>query len=234
MQINLPIHEPARHQEILDRIDSFRFHHQFIVHHIQHFHDACRTDAAFAHAGEKTVALQIIQPVHIQLTADQLIEETFVVSVGENLDGDIQCAVQLAIHPSCHQQRNLLVMDIADQAILQHMRKRRVTDIVKQNGCQGTSILIVGDFVSLDAKVFQCHIHQVHGADGVMEAGVLRTGIDVKCHSQLTDPIQSLDVRMLYQAVYEVIIDVYESENRVVDDFTLLVHFVSLYNKIDC
>jgi hypothetical protein len=43
--------------------------------YVQHFDDAVRPDHALGNPGKKTIAVQVVKPVHIQLTGYQLMQE---------------------------------------------------------------------------------------------------------------------------------------------------------------
>ena len=75
MQIDLPVHQAAGHQEVFDGVNAFGFYYQVIVFYIKHFDDAGGPDIAFGYTGIETVTPQIVQTIHIQLTADQLVQE---------------------------------------------------------------------------------------------------------------------------------------------------------------
>ena len=130
MQIDLPIHQSAGGQIVLDGIDTFRVNHQLVVGHIQHLDDACRTDVSFCNAGIEGVATKIVQAVHVQLTGNQLMEYFVGIFVLENGDGQIQLVFQIVVYLFHHHQGYVLMGNAVNQRVLQDMRERSVPDVV--------------------------------------------------------------------------------------------------------
>ena len=87
MQVYLPVHQATCREEILDRIDPFGFDNQTVIRYIKHFDDSGRADVTFRYACIKAVAAKIIKPVHIQLTAYELMQKAFRIFVLEDLNG---------------------------------------------------------------------------------------------------------------------------------------------------
>ena len=50
VQINLPVHQPPCHEELLHRVDTFLLNHQSVVHHVQHLQQSLARHAPFLHA----------------------------------------------------------------------------------------------------------------------------------------------------------------------------------------
>ena len=103
MQVNLPIHQPSGCQEIFNGIDAFGVHHQLVVHHIKHLDDAGRSDVSFSDTREERVAPEVIKTIHIQLTADELVQETLGILVLEDHQGKVQRPVHLLVDLFHHQ-----------------------------------------------------------------------------------------------------------------------------------
>jgi len=61
-----------------------------------------------------------------------------------------------------------------------------------------------------------------------LQTGVLGTGINRRSQPQLFNAVHSLKVRMLNNIIQKIVRDIDKSENRVVDDFTLIgfLHFI--------
>jgi hypothetical protein len=97
MQVNLPVHQPARDKKLLDRIDTFLFHHQISVMHSQHFQDTVIPNHAFGHSGKKTITREVIHPVNIQLTGYKLMKERFMIIIGKNPDSHLKLAGKLFV-----------------------------------------------------------------------------------------------------------------------------------------
>jgi len=57
-----------------------------------------------------------------------------------------------------------------------------------------------------------------------VKPGMLCTGINIGCHSQLPDPVQPLQAGMLDKFVNKLIGDIDKSKNGIVDYFSLLLH----------
>ena len=73
MKIDLPIHKSPRNEVVLDREHTFLFYDEAVVGDVEHLDDTGRADAAFDYTGEETVSHKIIEPVHIELTANKLV-----------------------------------------------------------------------------------------------------------------------------------------------------------------
>ena len=104
MQIYLPVHQAAGHQEVFDGVNAFGFYYQVIVFYIKHFDDAGGPDIAFGYTGIETVTPQIVQTIHIQLTADQLVQEFLGIFIFEYLYGKIELTFHVLVY-SFHQHQ---------------------------------------------------------------------------------------------------------------------------------
>ena len=133
VQIDLPVHQPSGGQIVLDGIDAFGVHHQFIVHNIEHFDDACRTDVALSNSCEERVSPQIVQAVHVELRGDEFVEEFFGVVALEDFQSQVECPLHLLIDLFHHQERYFLMGDTRDECVLQYVREGTVSYIVHQN-----------------------------------------------------------------------------------------------------
>ena len=97
MQIDLPIHEPSRHEEFLNGIDPLLFDHQSVVFDSEHFDDAFTPNFALCHPGVKTIPREVIHAIHVQLRSDQLMEKTLWMVVVEDSNSRVQRTVHLII-----------------------------------------------------------------------------------------------------------------------------------------
>ena len=100
----------------------------------QHLDDSVIADHALAHSGEETVPCEVVHPVHIQLAADQLVQEHFRVGVGEYADGCVQRAIEHHVQASHHKQRYLLVMHILDQHMFEGVGEGAMADVMQEDG----------------------------------------------------------------------------------------------------
>lgn len=75
VQVDLPIHDPARHEEFFDAVQAFFLDDQAVIHDFQHPNDAVMADNPFRYACIKAVPGKIVEPVKIELAADQLVKE---------------------------------------------------------------------------------------------------------------------------------------------------------------
>lgn len=83
VQIDLPVHQAAGSEEVLNRIDAFGLYYQVVILYIQHLDNAGGANVAFGHSGIEAVAAQVVQAVHIQLPAYQLVQEALGVFILE-------------------------------------------------------------------------------------------------------------------------------------------------------
>src|SRR5687768_16362063 len=75
MQIHLPVHKTPGVEEILDVENAFLFHDQMFLVYIQHRDNAVYANGALLYAGKKTVALEVVKAIDVQLAGDQLMKE---------------------------------------------------------------------------------------------------------------------------------------------------------------
>ncbi len=87
VQVHLPIHKATRHEKFFNRINALFLHHQLVVHHIEHTYHTICTYIPFGHPCIKTIAFQIIEPIHIQLAGNKLVHEGPAVGSLEDIDG---------------------------------------------------------------------------------------------------------------------------------------------------
>ena len=109
MQVDLPVHQATGGEEVFDGVDAFGLYHQMVVLYIQHLDDAGGANVAFGHSGIETVAAQVVQAVHIQLPAYQLVQEAFGIFVLEDLNGECQLSVHLLVDAFHQHQGDVFV-----------------------------------------------------------------------------------------------------------------------------
>src|SRR5690606_30073059 len=103
VQIDLPVHQPSGVEEVFNTVNAFLFHYQLVFVHGEHQDNAVNTDVAFLHAGEKTIAVEVVQPVDVQLAGHQLIEELARIAVAKYSQGKVKRAVKLRVQSRHHQ-----------------------------------------------------------------------------------------------------------------------------------
>src|SRR5262245_7320084 len=84
MQINLPVHEAATYQEFFNGINGLFLDYQVAVFYGQHLDDAVVTNDSFRNASKKTIAIEIIHAIDVQLTRDELVKKFLLMLIGEN------------------------------------------------------------------------------------------------------------------------------------------------------
>ena len=191
MQIHLPVHQPPCHQEFLDGIDTFDLHDQPVIPHIQHFQQTLARHTPFLYAREERVAAEIVHAVHIQLAADQLMEEMLRVLVFEDSYCHVQrfrplCTSyirpsymgQVFIDPLHHEQRDVFVGDAVHERMLQHVGERPVPYIMQQDRYHRGCSFFLRYLHALHPQGLDCLVHQVHCSERVSEAAVCRPRID--------------------------------------------------------
>ena len=97
MQIDLPIHKAAGHQELFYREHPLIFHHKGVVFYVKHGNQSMHIDIAFGGTGIKSVALEVVETVQIELAGHQLTHECPWVLMGKNSNGQIQCTVHFLV-----------------------------------------------------------------------------------------------------------------------------------------
>ena len=215
---------------VLDGVDAFRLNYQVVVLHIEHLDDTGRADVSFGHSGIETVSAQIIQTVHIQLSAHQLVEEALGIFVLEDLDGKGELPFQLLVHALHEHQRDFFVRDACYDGVFEYMRERTMSYIVQEDGGLYSFGFAIEDEVAFGSKGSDSFAHQVKCTQRVLETGMLGTRIHGGRQSQLFDAGQTLEEGMLYDVVQQPLGYVDESEYGVVDDFTGIWHVCHFLN----
>jgi len=97
VKVDLPVHKSPCQDELFDGVDPFLFDNQLILLHGKHIDDTVCVDHPFGDTSKETVARKVIEPVHIKLARDKLVQEVFRVITGEDPDGRIQGSVILPV-----------------------------------------------------------------------------------------------------------------------------------------
>ena len=63
----------------------------------QHRDNSIYANCTFLHTGKETITFQVVEPINIELTGDQLMKEFSFVAVTEDLDRQVKCAFKLLI-----------------------------------------------------------------------------------------------------------------------------------------
>lgn len=121
----------------------------------------------------------------------------------------------------------------ADQGSFQGMGKGTVSDVMQQDRNIRRFCFLFGDGMTLAADRGDGIAHQVHGPEGMLEAGVVGAWIDKMSHPELPDPSQPLKGRVLYQVKDDLIPDLDEAIDRIIDDLELVGRFF-LHEKPGC
>ena len=189
MQIDLPVHQAAGGEEVLNRIDAFGLYYQVVILYIQHLDNAGGANVAFGHSGIEAVAAQVVQAVHIQLPAYQLVQEALGVFILENLNGECQLSVHFLVDTFHQHQGDVFVGDALHDGIFQYVGEGSVADVVHQDSGFHSFGFAVEDKVSFGGKLLDGLTHQVEGSQRVLEPCMLRTGIYDRGQPQLLDTV---------------------------------------------
>ena len=219
VKVNLPIHQTAGGEVVLERVDTFLLYDEAVVNHVEHLDDACRSDVALGNSCEERVASQVVETVHIELAGDELMQESLGVVVLEDSDGHSQPVVQVVIDALHHHQRNVLVRDAVNERILEDVRERSVPDVVHEDSRLHSLRLRVEDELSFLLQREDGLAHEVESTEGVLKTGVAGARIDDRSQPQLVDAVESLEQWMSYDVVEKSTWNLDESEYGIVDDF---------------
>ena len=140
----------------------------------------------------------------------------------EDLDAGGQGPVILLVQLLHHQLGKEFMVDLTDNGVLQGMGKGAVADIMQQDGEDRSQPFFLVDLVPFLTKDIEGFLHQVHGTQGMMKAGMQGSGVDKVGEPQLLYAPQALEPRVLDQVKDQVGGDVDEPVHRVIDDFSLI------------
>ena len=228
MHIDLPVHEAAADDELLDAVDALLVDHELVVVDVEHGDDAVGADDALADAGEEAVAAEVVEAVHVELAADELVEEVFGVGVAEDGDSHVERGGDLGgagvAHLFHHHEGQPLVVDV-DQDALGGVGEGAVADVVEEDGEPGGAALVVGDPGALETQGVEGAAHEVEGAEHVGEAGVHGAGVDEVGEAELLDATLALEEGVLDDGEEHGVVDGEEAVvDGVVDDLAFVGH----------
>ena len=219
VEVDLPVHQPSRDDEFLDGVDALFVDDELVVVHVEHRDDAVGADDAFADSGEERVAPEVVEPVHIELGGDELVEEASRVGVVEYADSQLQTAIRFTVNLLHKKQRQMFVMHVAEGAF-GGVGEGSVSDVVEENGEFGGLAFVVAYLHPFLSQHFEGSSHQVECAEHMAEAGVHSAWVDEIGESELLDGSLSLEERMVDDGEDEGVVDAEESVvDWVVDDF---------------
>ena len=219
VQIHLPVHQAPRHDELFNRINGLFFDAELPVDDVEHLDDALAADFSFGHPAVKAVARQVIQTIHVELAADQLVQERLGMMVVENLNRQVQGASHLVVQASHDERADVFVMDALDNAVLQSVAEGTVAYVVQEDGQTCGFSLFFRDRNTFVAQAVDGFLHQVHAADGVVEAIVNGAGINEVRQSQLRNPTKPLHETVVHQVEGPFVAQRHKPVNRVVQNF---------------
>lgn len=165
---------------------------------IQHPNDAFRTDLPFVYTGEKAVPPQVVHPIHVELTGNEVMQEAFGVVVIEDFNGRIELPIELFVESGHDQRADFLMVNASNKGVFQGVTEGPVANIVKQNGETCASVLLLGDDDAFLAKRVQGLLHQVQGANSMVKTVVHCAWINQVAHAELADSTESLNPRMIH------------------------------------
>ena len=191
--------------------------------HAQHFDEAVGAGAAFLHAGVKGVAVEVVEPVHVELTAHQLVKKRPGIRALEHLNGQIELASELLVQPLHQKQGQLLVRHVLENSGFEGVGEGAVADVVQQDGGQRGLAFGRRNRHALVLERAQGQRHEVHGPQRVVEARVQRPRVHKTREAELLDAPQPLEIRVFDEVKQELRRDGNETVNRVVENL-LFIH----------
>jgi hypothetical protein len=87
----------------------------------KHGYDPIYTNSPLHHARKKTISLQVIEPVYVQLAADELVKKLSRVGIPEKTHGQFQLTMKLLVHSFHKEKRKTLMMHFLQQSFFQRM-----------------------------------------------------------------------------------------------------------------
>ena len=219
VQIHLPVHQAPRHDELLDGINGLLFDAELTVDDVEHLDDAFAADFPFGHPAVKTVTRQVVQTIHVELAADQLMQERLGVVVVEDFNGKVQGAAHLVVQASHDEGADVFVMHALDDAVLQGVAEGTVTHVVQEDGQTCRLCLLFRDGNPFVAQAVDGFLHQMHAADSVVKAVVNGTGIHEMRQSQLRNAAKPLHETVVHQVEGPFVAQRHKPVDRVVQNF---------------
>src|SRR5690606_17928837 len=92
-----------------------------------------------------------------------------------------------------------LMMKPFNECALESVRKRSVSDVVKEDSDTCRLHLLEGDGRAFVLQILQGPLHEPEGSEGMREPRMLRTGEDQKSESQLAYTSETLHVGMVHK-----------------------------------
>ena len=199
VEVDLPIHQSARHEVVFYGVNAFGFHHEAVVSDVEHFDDTLYSYVAFSHSGKETVATQIVESVHVELAANQFVEKMLWIAVGENLYCRGELAVELIVKLLHEQEGEFFVAHALHEMPFEAVGHGAVAYVVEQHGNFDTLCLVGRDVATFVAQCLQGDSDEVEGAYRVGETGVATTGIDIRSGSQLFNAVEAYKIGVFHQ-----------------------------------
>jgi len=205
VQVHLPVHEPPRDQEVFDRVDAFRLDCHFRVGtalqrtHAHRLDEPLHADFALRHACVKRVAPQVVEPVHVELAGDELVEEGTLVGPIEDFDRLVQRAVESLVQVEKEHPAHPLVVEVGDELVLQRVRVRPVADVVQERRRECRGVFFRADGRALFRETLERVLHECHRPERMHEARVLGPRKDEVSYAELPDPPETLHFGRLNQ-----------------------------------
>ena len=219
VQVHLPVHQATRHNELLNGVDRLLFDAELAVHDVQHLQDALAAHLALGDPAVEAVPSEVIQAVHVELAADQLMEERLGMVVVEDFNGQIQGAPHLVVQAAHDQGADVFVVHAFHNAVFQRMTERAVTHVVQED-CQARRLgLRLGDGYALVAQAVDGLLHEVHAAHGMVKAVVNRPRVDQVGEAQLRNASQALHVPVVHQVEGPLVAQGHKPIDGVVENF---------------
>ena len=176
-------------------------------------------DLALRDAAVEAVAGEVIQAVHVQLAADELVKEWLGVVVVENLDGQVQGTAHLFVQPPHDQGADVFVVDSLNDAVFQGVAEWAVPHVMEKDGQAGRLCLGFGDLDALVSERLDGFLHQVHAPHRVMKAVVHGARIDQMRQPELRDSPEPLHEPMVHQIHGAAVPQRHEPIHGVIENF---------------
>ncbi len=229
VEVGLPVHEPAGDEEVLDGVDALRLDHDLRVGparegmHAHGLEQALDPHLPLRHAGVEGVAPEVVEPIHVELARDQLVEEGAVVRVVEHGEGQVERTVHALVEVGQEDPAHVLVRKVLDELVFEGVGEGAVPHVVQQGHGQGGGLLLRAHGRALLGQVGEGVLHEGHRPQCMVEAGVLGARKDEVPDAELTDPAQPLDLRRLDEVHDHVLRHRDEPVHRVREELKALV-----------
>ena len=146
-------------------------------------------------------------------------QELLGIVVGENLYAQVEPTAELLVEQWHHHQGDVFVRHMMDQGMFEGMAVGSVAQIVQEYGAiEGFGFLFGNIDLFLSEGLYGL-LHQVHGAQGMVETRVGGAGVYQFRHAELLDAPESLHIWVFEQIVDQFAWDGDETVDGVVDDF---------------